>query len=74
MYTEIYKLLVSNITSFDKLKISNLSHKLVEFGNIVAIRHLYEEPKSSFKAPVVAQSKGHDSGIKSVHNHIRDLL
>ena len=46
----------------------------MEFGNIVAVRDLYEEPTSSFKAPVVAQSKGHDNGLKSVHNHIRDLL
>ena len=72
--TEIYKLLVSNIASFYKLRISNLSHKLMEFGNIVVVRHLYEEPPSSFKAPAVAQSKGHDSGLKSVHNHIHDLL
>ena len=54
MSTEIYKLLVPNIASFDKLRISNISHKLVEFENIVAVRHLYEEPTSSFKAPVVA--------------------
>ena len=46
----------------------------MEFGNIVAVRHLYEEPKSSFKTPVVAQSKGHDSGLKSLHNHICDIF
>ena len=74
MSTEIYKLLVSNIAYFDKLRISNLSHKLVEFENIVAVRHLYEEPTSSFKAPTVAQSKGHDSGLKSLHNHIHDIF
>ena len=45
----------------------------MEFGNIVAIRDLYEEPTSSFKAPAVAQSKGHDNGLKSVHNQIHDL-
>ena len=74
MSTQIYKLLVSNIASFDKLRISNLSHKLMEFGKIVAVRHLYEEPTSSFKAPAVAQSKGHDNGLKSVHNHICDIF
>ena len=46
----------------------------MEFENIVAVRHLYEEPTTSFKADAVAQSKGHDSGLKSVHNHIRDIL
>ena len=46
----------------------------MELANIVAIRHLNEEPPSSFKASAVAQSKVHDSGLKSVHNHIRDLL
>ena len=74
MSTEIYKLLVPNIASFEKLRISNLSHKLMEFGNIVSVRDLYEEPTSYFKAPAVAQSKGHDSGLKSVHNHIHDHL
>ena len=46
----------------------------MEFGNIVAVRDLYEEPTSSFKARAVAQSKGHDSVLKSVHNHIHDIL
>ena len=46
----------------------------MKFGNIVVVRDLYEEPTSSFKAPVVAQCKGHDSRMKSVHNHIRDIL
>ena len=46
----------------------------MEFGNIVVVRDLYEERTSSFKAPAVAQSKGHDSELKSVHNHIRDIL
>ena len=46
----------------------------MEFGNIVAVRDLYEEPTSSFKASVVAQSKGRDNGLKSVHNHIQDIL
>ena len=46
----------------------------MEFGNIVVVRDLYDEPTSFFKAPAVAQSKGHDSGLKIVHNHIRDLL
>ena len=46
----------------------------MEFGNIVAVRDLYEDPTSSFKALAIAQSKGHDSGLKSVHYHICDLL
>ena len=46
----------------------------MEFGNIVVVRHLYEEPPSSFKVPVVAQSKGHGSGLQSVHNHIYDVF